>query len=613
MIPPPEVKELNFKDYLDIVLRRIWILSVFLITIPTFVAFKSFSTPKIYQTSAKLLFKTTIPKISGKEDAVYKGTPFSKEEQLTLLKSQIVAEKVVKRLKLTKEPEFLYTKNPARAILGMISISSQERSNIVSLIVTGKDPLLIAKIANIWAEEFIKTDIEQRAITTKYGISWINQQLESTLKSLEEAEQKLNNFLKNNQIINIPDIGEKKESLLESIKTEKAKLEKEIIEASKKYGEMHPKMEALRSQLEALQQKLKEEQQAIFSLQEKSLEYKILRRNVDTYKTLYNDLLNRLKDLEVSKEMITSNVEIVEEAQPPSRPIKPQPQKDILKAIILSFFLGVGFCYFLEYQDTSLRSSEDVEFYTKIPFLGYIPSGKRETRRLENKDLISYLKPYSQVAESFRNLRVSLLFSFPEDKPLNSIIITSSTAGEGKSFVASNLAIIFALAKEDTLIIDVDMRKGRLSEIFQIKTKEGLSSLLAGMCSFDNAIAQTTIQNLYIIPRGPATPNPAELLSSQKIISVLEEAKKRFKRIVLDAPPLLGLSDTILLADKCDGLVFVIKSASTPLKLILEAKKLLGKKIKIIGAVLNKIQVESDRYYAYYHYYHYSYRPPKTT
>ncbi|MCM8819748.1 MAG: hypothetical protein NC925_03020, partial [Candidatus Omnitrophica bacterium] len=143
--------------------------------------------------------------------------------------------------------------------------------------------------------------------------------------------------------------------------------------------------------------------------------------------------------------------------------------------------------------------------------------------------------------------------------------------------------------------------------------KEGLSSLLAGMCSFDEAVAKTAIQNLYIIARGPATPNPAELLSSQKIISILEEAKKRFKRIVLDAPPLFGVSDTVLLSDKCDGLVFVIKSASTSLKLILEAKKLLGKKIKIIGAVLNNIQLESDRYYSYYHYYHYSYRPPKAT
>ncbi|MCM8819945.1 MAG: hypothetical protein NC925_04025, partial [Candidatus Omnitrophica bacterium] len=112
MIPPPEVKELNFKDYLDIVLRRIWILIVFLIVIPTFVAFKSFSTPKIYQTSVKLLFKTTLPKISGKEDTIYKGAILSKEEQLSLLKSQAVAERVVKKLNLAKEPEFLYTKNP---------------------------------------------------------------------------------------------------------------------------------------------------------------------------------------------------------------------------------------------------------------------------------------------------------------------------------------------------------------------------------------------------------------------------------------------------------------------------------------------------------------------
>jgi len=608
MIPPSDLRELTVKDYFDIVLKRIWIVILIVVVITGFIAFKSFSTPKIYQTQVKLYIGKTTPRVSGKEDIIYKGSPPTKEEMLNLLKSRVVAERVVKILNLLSDEEFIDVKDPAAKLIGMVSIDSPKDTNVVFLKVTGKSPLKITKIANTWAEEFIKVDIDNRASAAKYGVSWLKEQINETLKKLEDEEKKLNDFLKENRIVAIPDIGEQKEALLEKLKNQKSDLEKQILEASKKYGEMHPKMDSLRAQLEAIEQKLKEEQDLIYSLQEKSLQYKILRRNVDTLKSMYNDLLVRLKDLEMSKETIISNIQILDKATPPSKPIIPQPSKDITKALIFSVVFAISFCYFLEYIDSTLKTSEDVEFYTKMPFLGYIPSAKRDIRRSEKKEFISWIKPYSHTSEAFRNLRVSILFSFPADTSLKTIMITSSIAKEGKSFVSTNLAITFAQAKEETLLIDADMRKGRLEEIFDIKTKNGLSSLLAGMCSFDEAITTTPITNLYLMPRGPATPNPAELLSTQQIINVFEEAKKRFKRIILDAPPVMGVSDTVILGDKVDGIVFVIKSASTPLNIINEVRKILGKKIKIIGAVLNNIYVERDKYYSYYHYYHYSFK-----
>jgi len=608
MIPPSDLRELTVKDYFDIVLRRIWIVILIVIVITGFIAFKSFSTPKIYQTQVKLFIGKTTPKVTGKEDIIYKGFAPTKEEILNLLKSTTIAERVVKNLNLSSDDEFIDVRDPVTKLIDMVSIDSPKDTNIVFLKVTGKNPLKITKIANTWAEEFIKVDIDNRASAAKYGIGWLKEQINETLKKLENAEKKLNDFLRENRIVAIPDIGEEKEVLLEQLKTQKADLEKQILEASKKYGEMHPKMDSLRAQLEAIEQRLREEQDSVYSLQDKSLQYKILRRDVDTLKSMYNDLLVRLKDLEMSKETIISNIQILDKATPPSTPIIPKPLRDISRAFIFSIVLAVGFCYFLEYADSTLKTSEDVEFFTKMPFLGYIPSAKRDIRRLEKKELISWMKPYSHTSEAFRNLRVSILFSFPADTPLKTLLITSSIAREGKSFVSSNLAITFAQAKEETLLIDADMRKGRLEEIFDVKTKNGLSSLLAGMCSFDEAITTTPITNLYLISRGPATPNPAELLSTQQIINVFEEAKKRFKRIILDAPPVMGVSDTVILGDKVDGVVFVIKSASTSLNIINEVRKILGKKIKIIGAVLNNIYVERDKYYSYYHYYHYSFK-----
>ncbi|MBU2102094.1 MAG: polysaccharide biosynthesis tyrosine autokinase, partial [Candidatus Omnitrophica bacterium] len=573
--------------------------------IPSIIAFYDFSQPKIYETSSKILLKVNIPKVTGKEDIVYRGGSPSKEDQMNLLTSRIVAEKVLDRLNLRTEQPFLGARDPVRVLLSMVRFDAPDKSNLVFIRVRGHKPLTVTSIANVWSEEFIKTDLEQRLITTKYGISWLGEQLDSTLKKLEEAEKRLNDFVRDNRIGDMPEAG-KRESLIEGLKRQKSNLERDAIESSKKYGDKHPKLIELTSQLEAVEQKLKEEEDSQYALQDKSLDYKILVRDVDIYKNLYTDFLKRIKELEVSKEMVSSNVQVIDQAQIPMIPISPQPTQDILKGIIASLMLGIGLCYFLEYADSTLKTSEDVEFYTKMPFLAYIPSARREARRNENKDLITALKPYSQVTEAFRNLRVSLIFSFPEDRPLQTLMVTSSIAKEGKSFVSTSLAISFAQTNEETLLIDADMRRGRLSNIFELKTKNGLSSLLAGICSLEEAVVSTSVPNLYLIPTGPSTPNPAELLNSKKLVTFLETAKSRFKRIIIDAPPALGVSDTLMLGDKCDGAVFVIKTASTSLKLITEVRKLLGKKIKIIGAVLNNVSVETDRYYSYYSYYHYT-------
>jgi capsular exopolysaccharide synthesis family protein len=256
----------------------------------------------------------------------------------------------------------------------------------------------------------------------------------------------------------------------------------------------------------------------------------------------------------------------------------------------------------LEYIDSTLKTSDDVEFYAKFPFLGYIPLGKRELAEKRNMNLISHTDPQSRIAEAFRNLKVSLLFCFPEDKPLRAIAITSSIPGEGKSFISSNLAIVFAQAKEPTLLIDADLRRSVIDKHFGIKNKSGLSSLLAGVSPLEEVIVPSSIPNLFLLPAGPYAPNPAELLGSERLPHILRELEKRFKRIVIDATPLLSVSDALLVGDKCDGLVFVIRAKHTALRYIMEAKKIADRRIKIIGAVLNSVDIEQRSYYYNYYY-----------
>ncbi|UCD15363.1 MAG: polysaccharide biosynthesis tyrosine autokinase, partial [Candidatus Omnitrophota bacterium] len=378
---------------------------------------------------------------------------------------------------------------------------------------------------------------------------------------------------------------------------------------SRIYKGKHAKVITLLNQLDAIKSKLEEETDKMYALQEKALEYKLLKQEAENYKVAYENFRDRIQELDISQELLTSNIQLVDEAIIPTKPIKPNPKKDILMGLMAGFVLGVGLSYFLEYLDSTLKTSEDIEFYTKMPFLGYVPLVEKE---VDKKDigLVTYLKPYSQVAEAFRNLRVSLVFSSSEEKSLRNIIVTSTTPREGKSFIATNLAISCAAAKEPTLLIDADMRKGVLNELFKIKTKKGLTGVLAGMYSWDEAVVDTAVSNLHLLPCGAFSPNPTALLNTDKLRSIFKQMEEKYNRIIIDSPPILSVADAVILGGECSGLVYVVKANEAPLNRILEAKKILGKKVNVIGAILNGAEIKKDSYY-YYHYYHTS--PEKET
>jgi len=603
MIPPSDIKELTLLDYLQIIYKRIWIVVSAVAIVTGFVAYKDFSSPKIYKAKATVLIREQrqMSDVLSKEKKLY-GRP-NKETQTLLLQSYSLADKVIQRLNLLKEPEFAKVQDPGRRLYKKVSIKEVKKSNIVSIEVTGENPLLIAKIANAWAEAAIEEDIDRQAGFAKEGVKWLQEQMDETLAKLQETERKLNLFIERHRIVAIPDVGKKAEKTIQQLQSQKVGIEKNIIEMLKVYRKKHPKIIELQNELAAVERKLREETDELYKTQELALEYKLLDREADEYKKRYEDFRRRLQDLDISRQLLSSNIELVDRAEPPSKPVRPQPMKDITQALLISLVLGIGICYTLEYVDSTLKTAEDVELYTKLPFLGYIPSADKEAKASEKIDFVTFEKQFSQTAEAFRNVRVALLFVSPEDKPLKSFVVTSSIPQEGKTFVATSLAIAFASAKEPTLLVDADMRKGRIAESFGIENINGFTSVLAGMNSWEEVVAQTSLHDLYVIPRGAIAPNPAQLLSSEKLKETIQSMEKKFKRVILDAPPTLSVADAIILSDKTAGLVFVIRAETTSLNLILEAKKIIEKKVSIIGAVLNGVDIKKDRYY----YYHYSY------
>ncbi|MCX5713065.1 MAG: polysaccharide biosynthesis tyrosine autokinase, partial [Candidatus Omnitrophica bacterium] len=376
-------------------------------------------------------------------------------------------------------------------------------------------------------------------------------------------------------------------------------------EASKRYKEKHPKMIGFYSELESVKQKIKVETDRLLDLNEKMIQYNVLKREVESNRQLYESLLKRAKETAVSEELQTSQIRIVDPAEVPRSPFKPKVAQNIIFACILGIGLGLGAAFFLEYLDSTVKTAEDVELYVKLPFLGYVPAvRKEELAPGSGIDLLTHRNVGLVTAEAFRSIRTSIIFSSPEDRPIKTILITSTLPQEGKSSTVVNLATAFAQKNEQVIIVEADMRKQRLAKSLGVDAREGLSSFLASPVALEQVIKKTSIPNLSIITAGPVPPNPAELLTSAKIKILFDELKKKFDRIIIDSPPVLAIADTAILANVADGVIQVIRAGFVNLDGILRVKqRLIEAKARILGVVLNGVEIRKEDSYYYYHYY----------
>ncbi len=581
MIPPKDIKKTTLKNYLNVLGKRIWVIVGFVIIIAGAVAFTELTTPPIYKTQTKIILQT-IP-----TDKVIQETTF--KDQVELIKSDKLAQKVIKELKLipilTGESYPEEFEKAKKDIFSKVDIKANKNENTVAITAQGTDPERITKIANAWVGGFIKEDIAYRITEARRKKDFLEKQVAQALEGVEEAGKELDLFLQDNKIVTDPKAHEEVEKSIEDLREKKNQLEKEVIETLQTYREGHPQVEKLRTQIEQVQEQIKKESAQLRSIQEKILEYKLLRRNVDQKKATYESFLERLKEAALWEKPVTSNVKIVKHAQVPKNAVSPKPLKRIPKAIVLALILGIAVSFTIEYVDTTLRSQKDLKIYTGLPFLGGIPPAKKWIKDV-NIELITQVKSSSKVAENFRSIKDAIVLSSIKERPIKSMVVSSAIPKEGKTVVASNLAIAFAQAKEETLIIDADMRNGNLNKGFDLKTKNGVSSVLAGICDVDKAITQSSIPHLSVMLPGPYAPNPIELINSKNFFDLMKEITQKFQRVIIDSPPLLTVADALLLSRACEGMIFVARANHTSLNHIIEVRKMLAK-TKVIGTVLN--------------------------
>ncbi len=364
-------------------------------------------------------------------------------------------------------------------------------------------------------------------------------------------------------------------------------------------------------------------------LPEAGREYARFTRDVEINEKLYRLLMEKHQENQAVAAGMIGNVRLLDKAEVPQHPVRPNKRLNLLLGILLGFFLGVGAAFVYHLFDTRIVTPEDLR-KAGLPMLGAVPT--INVRRLERalkqnagktlreedawkvrRKLITHFSPKSPISEAYRSLRTTLLMklerSVADGQDVNrapAIIVTSSTTQEGKSLTSANLAVTLAQTGRRTLIIDADMRRPTAHKNFGLERNVGLSGILAGSQNASTTISDTDIENLHVLSAGPIPPNPAELLASSAMVELVEWARREYDFVIVDTPPVVPVTDPTILARLVDAVVIVVRSNSSHHREVSEAlSKLEQSGSQVVGAVLNDYDIKRvyGSYYYYYHYY----------
>ena len=396
-----------------------------------------------------------------------------------------------------------------------------------------------------------------------------------------------------------------------SIKTIHAKIDRikqELDEQAREFADAYT--EVMRLRLIAAQERESELQKSfdtqLFAAREfgtQAAQYTMLQSELRRAERICEILDERIKELNVTEDTGALNISILEVARPADKPSKPQKAKIMAIALVLGLMLGGGLAMLRESLDYRLRSSEEISAVLGVPVLGVVPAmSKKQT--LVARGQKAHLEPKSIVAEACRTIRTAVYFGVPNGQA-KTILVTSPDAGDGKTTVASNLAIAMAQAGQKTLILDADFRKPMQHRIFEIDNKKGVSSMLIGEHAGDGTIQAGPVEGLDVLACGPEVPNPAEILSSDTFGEKLKNLSERYDRVIIDAPPVGPVADAQILSAVCDTTLLVLRAEKSTRKHSQQARdSLLSVGGRILGTVVNGVS-HKHGHYGYYGYGYY--------
>ena len=488
-------------------------------------------------------------------------------------------------------------------------------------------------------------DEKQNTITSK---------LDQLNKELTQAEQDRVQKQANYQLVTSGDLDAIPElssnGLIQRFREEEGSLQKQLAQATTEFGPSYPKVLELNNQIKQIDASIKnetariaarkhseyesaasqekmlraafeEQKQQANQLNEKAIFYNQLKHDADSNRALYDELQQKLKEAGITSGLKSSNVRVVDVARAPVIPSKPNVPSNLAMGFLLGLVGGVALAFVMESMDNTVRTPEQVESLSGLPSLGMIPlsldmnTNKKKSQpsvalttqaqtdlRKSTVSLLAHARPKSEVAESYRALRTSILLSSIGSAP-KVIMVTSALPQEGKTTTSINTAIVLAQKGGKVLLVDADMRRPTIHQTFKLRNRTGLSTVLTGSSSADDLIVPSSIlPNLFVLPAGPPPPHPAELLDSNMMRGLLDKWRQQYDHIVIDTPPVLSVTDAVLLSAQMDTVLLVIRSAQTSKDALRRSRDILAQvNARVMGVVVNAIDLQSpDAYYYYY-------------
>ena len=713
-------ESLHLRDILRIILKRKWwIVSIAALVFLVAALFTLLQTPIYRATTVVQIEKTAARIVEYRDGSSNPESGWSDEReffttQVELLRSKALAERVMETLRLdldkaklkratdyqdanvepsddwigriiatwkkrqepsVKDEQTLDRESVLSTLRAALTIEPVRNSRLVKIHVDNSDAALAARIANAWANGYIKSNLERRFEASSYAKTFLEQQLAQIKEKLETSERQLNEYTRQKQIVNVDEktnlnaqnlteftnalakaeqeriraeatyeetkrnLGSAREVLdsksVSLFRENMAKLEAEYQDQLKIYKPGFPKMQQLQAQITEIDRRIKTETEAIkasleatargaylsaktqetqlrarvdtakrnvLDIQDQGIRYNILKREVDTNRELYGGLLQRFKEVGIAGGVGTNNISVADKADVPLFPFKPDLFRNAMIGLILGLMAGLALAFVVEYMDDSIKFPDEVERFTGMALLGAIP-------KVSSKQGAAYVQatsdPRSAAAEAYRSVRTALQFSTSSGAP-RTLAITSCTKNEGKSTTAFAVAVALSQLGKRVLLVDGDMRNPSLHKMLGTDHAVGLSNLLSSNVEPISVTHTTAFENLYFISAGPLPPNPAELLMGPNMSKLLSPSSSVFDHIVIDAPPVLGIADSIVMCNRADASLFVIESSGTSKTSIRNAlRRLRQAGVQPLGAILTKMSGGTGGYGYDSEYYYY--------
>jgi capsular exopolysaccharide synthesis family protein len=571
---------LDYKYYFFLLKKNLTLIVTFLIMGVTLVSIYVSRLPDEYRATAQVLLER--PRGTGQAGPMMVTPDIWQEDyyntQKEIMMGPAVLRQVVDEMKLVDRFKVATVDDAVERMKTHVTVDRIRQSRLFVISAVSADPRFSMSLANAVGRAYIRKNFEDLLYFSKEILGWLPQEGTDTI-TVKDPFGNVRQVTREELMETLPSI--QTDPTVQALQEKKSNLQAEMTTLAKTYKEKHPLVVKNRASLNFIEESLKAERQRVVE-------------------TLRQQAEGRLQ---------VAPARIVEEAVLPKAPEGPDRPRLVLYAMGAELVVIFIFVFLWDYFDDTVHSPDDMRRKgVVLPFLGPVPLVKEFDAPEEERFLVTHYQRQSQVAESFRYLRVAINFS-ASPEALKTLVLTSSLPNEGKSFIAHNIAVSLAQDGNRTLLIDADLRKPVAQRVYRAENVTGLSNFLTSDIDLETVIRETFVENLSVILSGPVSPNPSEILGSKRMSHLLEVARERFDRIIIDAPPLTGIGDSLVLGSLTTHVILVVRSGKTPAQIIKESKEVLEKSgIHIIGSVLNQVDIDKERYRGYFKYYYKSYK-----